>query len=117
MNTAEKTSFTTTEQELSAAFIASGMGSAVLGIATTLAEVSEPLRSHLFWFGRGGPLAGETSLAVIVFFVSWAALTVTLRRYPIRLKTAFVAAIVLVLVGLLLTFPPVFRLIAQRFGA
>jgi hypothetical protein len=117
MHIDEKQTSQSIEQELGAAFIASGIGSTVLGIVTTLAEISAPLRDSLFWFNRGGPLGGKTSLAVLSLMVSWVLLTVILKKRPMRLRSSFILALVLVSIGLLLTFPPIFRLIAQQFGA
>lgn len=117
MDTDEKKAVTVIEQELGAAFIAGGIGATVLGIVTTLAEISQPVRDSLFWFRRGGPLGGKTSLAVIAFASSWVVLTIVLKHRPIRLRVSFIIALVWVSIGLLLTFPPIFRLIAQLFGA
>lgn len=117
MSTNSKQTSATIEAELGAAFIASGIGSTVLGVMTTLAEASEPIRSNLFWFGRGGPLGGETSLAIIVFILSWAGLAIVFKEHPARLSTAFALALALVSIGLLLTFPPIFKWLAQLFGA
>jgi hypothetical protein len=103
------------EQELGSAFIAAGIGSTALGLVTTLAEVNASFRDSLFWFARGGPLGGKTSIAVLSFLVTWAVLTLAFRRRPVGLKTAFIIALVLIAMGLLLTFPPIFRAIAQLF--
>lgn len=117
MSRDEEKASTTIEQELGAAFIASGIGSTVLGITTALAEISTSIRESLFWFNRGGPLGGKTSLAVISFTISWVILTIILKNRPVRLRISFIATLVLVSIGLLLTFPPIFRLIAQCVGA
>lgn len=116
MDTDEKNTLTAIEQELAAAFIASGIGSTVLGVMTVLAEISAPLRGSLIWFSRGGPLGGKTSLAVLAFVLSWVLLTIVPKKYPVKLRTAFIVSLVLVAIGVLLTFPPVFRSISQLFG-
>lgn len=113
MHTDDKKAPIAIEQEIGAAFVASGVGSMVLGLATVLAEISEPIRSSLFWIRQGGPLSGETCLAVIAFVFSWGILTIAFKKHPIRLRTSFVIALALVSIGLLLTFPPIFRLVAQ----
>ncbi len=112
----EKTA-TAIEQELGAAFIAGGVSVTVLGVMTTLAEISQPLRESLVWFNRGGPLGGKTSLAMIAFILSWGILIVLFKKHPLRLNSSFIIALALTAAGILLTFPPIFKLLASLWGA
>jgi len=111
-----KTSVGTMERELSAAFLASGLGSLALGITVLLTEMkatAASVQNALKWVGPVGPLSGKTTVAVIVFIVSWVALYFGLKNRAVKLGTMFIISLVLVVLGLLLTFPPVFEIFAQ----
>jgi hypothetical protein len=53
-----------------------------------------------------GPLSGVTACAVLVWLAVWAILDRSWRRRTVRARPLVTAAIVLLLLGLLLTFPP-----------
>lgn len=100
-----------------AAMVAAGFGIFVLGLLTTLNEMSEGIHSFLAWFewGQGvGPLAGKTTLAVAAWAVSWAALHAAWRRKDVDLRRMFMIGVVLGVVGALLTFPPIFTAFAAE---
>jgi hypothetical protein len=88
--------------------IASGIGSLVLGIAIVLAEVNADIKTFLTWSSGVGPLSGKTGVAVVAFVVSWVVLHYAFQRKAISLTASFVVTLVLLVLGLLLTFPPVF---------
>lgn len=94
-----------------AAMLAAGIGLLVLGLLTVLAEASAGIHDWLEgWdFDKGvGPLAGKTTLAVIVWAVSWIALHLGLRGKDVDLKRWFWVGLVLGVLGALMTFPPIF---------
>ncbi|HXF73674.1 MAG TPA: hypothetical protein VNO79_13830 [Actinomycetota bacterium] len=93
---------------VAAAFIAAGVGSLVLGLLTVLAEASEAVKGWLEFSAPVGPLSGETILAVVAWLVAWAVLHAALRERDLPLGRAFALAAVLVGLGVLLTFPPIF---------
>jgi hypothetical protein len=95
-----------------ASFIASGIGSTVLGLMVVGAEMSTSFKDAINWVKPVGPLSGKTTIAVIAFLVSWALLHVGLKGRAVNLTTTFTIAMVLIVLGLLLTFPPVFILFA-----
>lgn len=96
------------DRGLSAVMIASGVGATVLGLAIILAELSQGIRSAFILNSGVGPLSGKTSLATLAFVVSWAVLHYVFKTRPISINRAFVITVVLLVVGLLLSFPPVF---------
>jgi hypothetical protein len=53
-------------------------------------------------------LSGKTGLSIIAFIISWVALHYAFQRRAVSLTTAFLITLVLLVLGLLLTFPPVF---------
>jgi hypothetical protein len=95
-------------------FLAAGVGAAVLGILTTLAEASEGVKSWLEWSTSVGPLSGKTIIAVIAFVVAWVVLGIGLRGRNPKPSTVFTWTAVLVVVGLVLTFPTFFQAFAPE---
>jgi hypothetical protein len=96
-----------------AAMISAGIGIFVLGLLTTLAVISAGVKSFLLWWewGQGvGPLAGKSTIAVIVWLVSWFVLDRIWRRKDVELKTAFYIGFGLGVLGAIGTFPPFFEL-------
>jgi hypothetical protein len=99
---------------VAASYLAAGIGSLVLGLFVVLNEVSPDINSFLrfdqnFGLGSGvGPLSGKVILAIIAFVVSWAALAYVWRGREVDFGRVLVASLILVGLGFLLTFPPVF---------
>ena len=96
-----------------AAMISAGIGIFVLGLLTTLAVISAGVKTFLLWWewGQGvGPLAGKTTIAVVVWLLSWLILDRLWRRKDVELKTAFYIGLGLGILGAIGTFPPFFEL-------
>jgi hypothetical protein len=102
------------DREVGAALIASGIGSLVLGLTVVGAEASESIRDALIWSDSVGPLSGKTGVAVIAFVLSWLGLHYALKNARLPLMTSFIITLLLVGLGLLLTFPPIFELFAPE---
>lgn len=98
----------------SSALIAGGIGALVLGLMTTLAEMSEGIANMLKWVGPVGPLSGKTGLSVIAWLVSWFVLNNMWKGQDYDLKKAYTITLVLIGLGFLLTFPPFFVLFAAE---
>jgi len=92
-----------------AVILASGIGALVLGLLTTLAEASTSIHDWLQFYDRVGPLSGKTIVAGAVFFAAWGALTVLWRRSNPPLRTVTIAAVALIVLGLIGTFPIFFQ--------
>lgn len=100
-----------------AAMLAAGIGLFALGLLTVLNEAWAGLHDWLeSWdFGQGvGPLAGKTTVAVIVWAVSWIALAIGLRGKDVDLTKWFWVSVVLGVLGALGTFPPIFLAFAAE---
>ncbi len=108
----ETTTVSMADRAVGAAMIASGVGSLVLGIAIVGAETNAGIKSFLAWNSGVGPLSGKTGVSVIAFIVSWVALHFYFQRKVVTLTTSFIVTVVLVVLGLLLSFPPVFAALA-----
>ncbi len=96
-----------------AALLAGGIGGAALGIFTTAAEVIPAVKTALTWVNPVGPLSGKTGLAVIVWLASWAVLHFGLwRQSDIALGRILLVTYILIAVGIVFTFPPVYTTLA-----
>jgi fluoride ion exporter CrcB/FEX len=91
-----------------AAIFAAATGCAVLGILTLLTEISGPV-SHLLTFSKAaGDLSGVTTLSILVWIFVWVVLHARWKTRAITTSGWILAAsLILILVGLLGTFPPI----------
>lgn len=96
---------------VAAALLAGGIGSAVLGLATFGSEASEAIANSFKWYKPVGPLSGKSSLAIIAFFLSWIILNYVWQGKDTNFTRIANVALVLVAIGLILTFPPVWSLL------
>ena len=95
-----------------AAMLSAGIGALVLGIFTTWAEASTGMKDWLQWNDRVGPLMGKTILGVIAFVVSGAVLGALWKDKNPELRPIVIGAVVLLVVGFVLTFPTFFQAFA-----
>ncbi len=102
------------EGPISAAIIAGGIGALVLGILTTLAEMSESIKDFLNFYDPVGPLAGKTTYAVVVWLISWIVLHVMYKDKAIESRKALTVALILLALGVLGTFPIFFQAFAAE---
>jgi hypothetical protein len=109
-----------------AAFIATGIGSLVMGLMVNVNELSGRIKDATgfdasaflqfdknFGLGAGvGPLSGKVIITVLAFAISWVVLFFAWRHREIGIRKTFIWTIVLVGLGFALTFPPIFLLLA-----
>jgi hypothetical protein len=98
---------------VAAAVLAVGIGAFVLGLLTTLSEASTGVHDFLEFSDDVGPLSGKTILAVIAYFGSWGILHAVWRRQNPVLRPVLIAAVALVALGILGTFPTFFQAFAS----
>jgi hypothetical protein len=98
----------------SAAFVASGIGCLVIGLMVTGAEMSEGLKNALNWWNPAGPLTGKTGVGVIVWLISWVILHAMWKDKEMEFGKYFTITLILIALGFLLTFPPIFTLFAAE---
>lgn len=91
-----------------AALLSAAIGCLVIGLMTVGTEVSEGLKQALTWYKPAGPLTGKTGIGIIAWLISWAVLHSKWKDYDVDFASIFRWAIVLLIVGFLLTFPPIF---------
>ncbi len=92
-----------------ALILAGGIAVFCMGLVTTLGEASTGIADGLQWNDRVGPLSGKTLITVIVFALAWAALTGVWRRANPPLRSITIASTVLIVLGLVGTFPTFFQ--------
>jgi hypothetical protein len=93
----------------SAAFVSSGIGCLVIGLMTTGAVLSEGLKNALNWWNPAGPLTGKTIVGVLAWLVSWAILHFLWKDKEVDFNKTFTITLILIGLGFILTFPPVFE--------
>lgn len=97
-----------------AALLATGIGCFLLGLLTTLAEVSGGFRMLLNFYNPVGPLSGKTTYAVVLYAISWAVLHYVWKGRDNMVRLVLRPFVVLTLLGLLGTFPIFFELFAPE---
>jgi hypothetical protein len=100
-----------------AALLAGGIAAVVYGIIIILSEGIAAVATALNWYNPAGPLSGKTTLAVIVWLVIWAVLGNQWKDKDVDFPRMANTALILLVVGVLLTVPPVFDTIIHLFGA
>jgi hypothetical protein len=93
-----------------AAILAAGIGCAAVGIVTLSAEVSEVIHDLLNFYNPVGPLSGKTTVAIIIWLAAWFVLSRLWRTKTVAMRQVNLAAFILLALGLLLTFPPIWGL-------
>lgn len=90
-----------------AAILAAGLGCFALALLA-MAGDSSPLLKNLFVFYRPtGPLSGVTTIAVLFWLFTWAALEHRWKKRTVALRRISLVAFALLGLSLLLTCPPV----------
>jgi hypothetical protein len=92
-----------------ALILAGGIAVFCMGLVTTLGEASTGISDALEWSERVGSLSGKTVITVIVFALAWALLTALWRRSNPPLRSITIASAVLIVLGLVGTFPTFFQ--------
>jgi hypothetical protein len=92
-----------------AAFLAAGIGSFVMGIIVILNEAG--IYSVPAIYSPAGGVSGRTALATVIWLVAWALLHSRWKRRQIESHRVNSATLTLIVLGLILTFPPVWHLL------
>jgi hypothetical protein len=97
-----------------AAILAAGIGCFALGVLVIVSEAIPMFKSALTLYGPVGPLSGKTIAQVAIYFVAWAGLAYAWRGKSVAFGRVYVAALVLLALGLLGTFPLVYEAFTAR---
>lgn len=89
-----------------AAVLAAGTGSFALGLFAVLADKLAAIKSLMIFSKPTGPLSGVTTSAIVVWLIAWVIFHARWRGKTVRVERVCAAALILLALGLLLTFPP-----------
>jgi len=89
-----------------AAVLAAGVGAAALGVFAVLGDTLPAFKKLMIFYKPTGPLSGVTTAAVVVWLLAWAVLEWRWKQKTVSMGRVAVVACGLLVVGLLLTFPP-----------
>jgi hypothetical protein len=89
-----------------AAILAAGIGAFALGVLAILADQMTSLKNTMIFYKPTGPLSGVTTTAILIWLVAWGILEWRWRNRTIAIRRTNAIALVLLCLGLLLTFPP-----------
>ncbi len=98
---------------VAAALIAGGIGAAVMGLTASLTDMSNGFNNALNWYSPVGSLTGKAILEVVFFLGSWLVLGMMWKDKEVNFKNAALVAFILLAIGLIFTFPPVFDLLPK----
>jgi hypothetical protein len=88
-----------------AAILASGVGGFAVGVVVILNEAG--IFSAPTLYGPAGGVSGRTTIAAAIWLLSWAVLHVRWRNRTVDGGRITAISVILILLGLLGTFPPV----------
>jgi hypothetical protein len=104
-----------TSGSAAAALLSAGIGIFTLGVLTTIKASSDAVKKMLSFYPPTGPLSGQITVAVAVWLAAWLLLGLVWRRREIDLRRVLVVFIVLIALGFLACFPPLFEAFFEAY--
>jgi hypothetical protein len=89
-----------------AALLSAGIGAFAVAVLAFAGDKSALVRSHLAFYKPTGPLSGVTSVAVLIWLLTWGILEWRWRKKAVAMGRISATAIALLCLSLVLTFPP-----------
>lgn len=89
-----------------AALLACGLGCFALGVIALAADGWKALAGWMIWYRPTGPLSGVSTLALVIWLGCWWVLDRRWRGRDVAMGKVGGVAVVLLVLGVLLTFPP-----------
>lgn len=89
-----------------AAILAAGIGAFVLSVLAVATDRIALLQRAMTFYRPTGPLSGVTTSAIVVWLLAWLALDRMWRNRSVALRAINATALMLLVLSLLLTFPP-----------
>jgi len=90
-----------------AAVLAAGIGSFLVAVFALVADKSAAIKSLMIFWKPTGPLSGVTTCAIAVWLIAWFVLHRRWRSRMVAVGRVCAFALVLLILGVLLTFPPI----------
>jgi hypothetical protein len=97
-----------------AAILATAVGCFELAILAILADASKSVAGWMIFYHPTGPLSGVTLTAIVLWLVTWWVLAMRWRTKPVSLGRASMWAVLLLVLALLITFPPIEHVLLGR---
>ena len=90
-----------------AAILAAGIGFFALAVLACAGDKSAAVKSLLIFYNPTGPLSGVTTVAILIWLITWGILEWRWRNRTVTVGRITAIAFALLGLSLLLTFPPV----------
>jgi hypothetical protein len=90
-----------------AAILSAAIGCFVLAVLAIAADKSAGIKGTLSFYRPTGALSGVTTVAILIWLISWAILDLRWRKRTVPLAQMNTVAFLLLLLSFLLTFPPI----------
>ncbi|KVN12849.1 MULTISPECIES: hypothetical protein [unclassified Burkholderia] len=97
-----------------AAILAAGIGCFAVGLFALAGDAFRPVAHFFTFYKPTGPLSGVTTSAIVVWLLSWVALSRLWSAKSVALGRVTAVAFVLLTFGILLTFPPFMDLLQGK---
>jgi hypothetical protein len=97
-----------------AAVLAVGIASVTLGVFTLAGDAVPAAASFFNIWNPTGPLSGVTGFAILIWLAAWWVLSRRWAGRNVNFHRVNWAALVMIALGLLLTFPPVMDLLQGK---
>lgn len=107
VSTAAGKSVSQTNGAGAAAILAAGIGSFLLGVFAIAGDKVAAMKAFFNFYKPTGPLSGVTTCAIIAWLAAWVVLHARWRRRTVAIGRISTIAILLLVLSLLLTFPPI----------
>lgn len=92
-----------------AAVLAAGIGTFMVGFIVILNEAGLFVAPALY--APAGGVSGRTTLAAVIWLIGWALLHSRWKNRQVEARRVYLLSVVLIGLGILLAFPPVWRLL------
>ena len=90
-----------------AAVLAAGIGSLCVAVFAILADRSAAMKSLMNFYKPTGPLSGVTACAIVAWLAAWFILHRRWSWRTVDMARIRTAALILLILSVLLTFPPI----------
>jgi len=94
-----------------AAMLAAAIGSFVLAIIAFAGDKLVPIKNRLNFYKPMGALSGVTTVAIVIWFLAWGFLEWRWGKRAVGMSRINRVALALLILSILLTFPPVVDLL------
>jgi len=90
-----------------AAIVSAAVGCFVLAVVTIVADKTPGIKEALTFYRPTGALSGVSTVAIVVWIATWGVLSWRWKRKSVGMGRVGMVALVLLVLSILLTFPPI----------